>query len=110
MLATGVFMQACICNYIYVRIVPLTLPKNEKNFFPKVDGCNNHLKKTNKGISSYKLSASQDPKLHAKVTHILEEKMSCCSDFLPHEKLVLWTELDLWYDQTKMKKKTVISM
>jgi len=47
-----------------VRIVSLTLPKNEKNFFPKVDGCNN-LKKTNKGISSYKLSASQDPKLHA---------------------------------------------
>jgi len=54
---------------------------------------------------------SQHLKVHVqKVTHILEEKMSCCSDFLPHEKLVLWTELDLWYDQTKMEKKTVISM
>lgn len=100
-------MQACICNYIYVRIVPLTLPKNEKNFFPKVDSCNN-LKKTNKGISSYKLLKIQN--FMQKVTHILEEQMSCCSDFLPHEKLDLWTELDLWYDQTKMEKKTVISM
>jgi len=45
-----------------------------------------------------------------KVTHILEEKMSCRSDFLPHKKMVLWTELDLWYDQTRMEKKIVISM
>jgi hypothetical protein len=61
-----------------------------------VDGCNNNLKKTNKGISSYKLSASQDPKLHAESHSHFGRK-----DFLPHEKLLLWTELDLWYDQTK---------
>jgi hypothetical protein len=36
-----------------------------------------------------------------KVTHILEEKMSCCSDFLPHEKW--FCGLNLIFGMTKPK-------